>query len=128
MMVERLPGMMLLLTYYLAFTYTLSFCIACMAFFMNRAYSLTPAKNMMLWALSGEMIPLDLYPEPFRNLLLHSPFASGVYIPVAYITGRIGHDLFLQSFVSITGGMMVAGGLAYGLWKMGMKSYTGTGA
>jgi ABC-2 type transport system permease protein len=99
-----------------------------MAFFMNRAFSLTSVKNMLLWAVTGELIPLDLFPEPLRGILLHSPFASGAYIPVAYITGRIGNDLLMQSFLSITAGLACAGAVGYLLWQSGIKSYTGTGA
>jgi ABC-2 type transport system permease protein len=128
MHLERLPLMLLLLGYYLIFAHTISFCIACMAFFMNRAHSLTVMKNMALWALAGELIPLDLFPEPFRTWLIHSPFAVGVYIPVGYITGRIDTSLVLKSFVSVTVGIIVVGMFAHWLWGRGVRSYSGTGA
>jgi len=128
MHLERLPLMFMLLVVYLVFTHTLSFCIACMAFFMNRAQSLTGFKNLMLWVLAGEMIPLDLYPEPLRTWLIHSPFASGAYIPVGYVTGRFGHSLMLQSFVSVAVGILVMSAVARTLWALGMRSYSGTGA
>jgi ABC-2 type transport system permease protein len=85
-------------------------------------------KNMLIWVLAGELVPLDLYPEPVRTWLLHSPFASGVYVPVSYITGRVGTPFFLQSFISISGGLVVFGAIAYVLWWRGVRSYTGTGA
>lgn len=128
MHVERLPLVMILIVYYLVFVHTLSFCVACMAFFMNRATSFTGVKNIALWVLAGELIPLDLYPEPLKSWLIHSPFATGVYIPVGYITGRFGTELVLQSFVSITLGLAVAGLLAWTLWRRGLRAYTGTGA
>ncbi len=128
MVLERLPAVMILVIYYLIFAHTLSFCVACMAFFLNRAYSFTGMKNMLIWVLAGELIPLDLYPEPLRTLLLHSPFAAGVYVPVSYITGRVGTEYFLQAFVSVTGGIAASGALAYVLWQRGLRSYTGTGA
>jgi ABC-2 type transport system permease protein len=128
MLVERLPFMLLMVAYYLVFAHTLSFCVACLAFYMNRATSLTGMKNLAIWILAGEMIPLDLYPEPLRTLMIHSPFASGVYIPVGYITGRFGHTLALQSLLSITGGILVTGMIGRVLWLRGVRSYTGTGA
>jgi ABC-2 type transport system permease protein len=99
-----------------------------MAFFMNRAFSLTGLKNMIIWSISGELIPLDLFPEPLRTLLMHSPFAAGVYGPTAYITGRVGPDYLMQSFVSLTCGIAVFGGVGAVLWRRGVRSYTGTGA
>jgi ABC-2 type transport system permease protein len=126
--IERLPLMLLLLIYYLIFAHTISFCVACLAFFINRAHAFTGMKNMIIWAMAGELIPLDLYPEPLRTWLIRSPFATGVYIPVGYITGRFDTDLMLQSFVSVTVGIGVAGALASYLWWSGVKAYTGTGA
>lgn len=128
LVVERLPLMLVLLIYYLIFVHTLSFCVACLAFFMTRAQSITGMKNLIVWTLAGELIPLDLFPEPFKTWLMHSPFASGVYIPVGFITGRVDMTLMLQSFVSVTLGILVAGTFGYVLWWRGLKAYTGTGA
>lgn len=125
---SRIPLTLLACAFYLVFVHTLSFCVACMAFFLNRAQSFTGIKNLAIWVLAGELVPLDLYPEPFRTWLIHSPFASGVYVPVGYLTGRVGHDLMLSSFVSIAGGIVVVGLFARWLWQRGLHAYTGTGA
>ncbi|MGE0527723.1 MAG: ABC transporter permease, partial [Bdellovibrionales bacterium] len=119
LLVQRLPAMLALIIYYLVFAHTLSFCVACTAFYLNRAHAFTGIKNLAIWILAGELIPLDLYPEPFRSWLLHSPFASGVYVPVAYITGRVGPEFFLQSLVSVTVGILVMGGVGRLLWHSG---------
>jgi ABC-2 type transport system permease protein len=128
LILSRLPAMMLLIAYFLVFVHTISFSVACLAFFMNRAHSFVGIKNMAIWVLAGEMIPLDLYPEPFRTILLRSPFASGTYIPVGYITGRISSELFWQSFISITLGILFIGAIARFLWRRGLQNYAGTGA
>ncbi len=125
---DRLPLVLLMLLYFLVFVHTLSFTVACMAFFLNRIYSFTPIKNLLIWVLAGELIPLDLYPEPIRSWLLLSPFAAGVYYPVSYLTGRIGTEAFLQSFTGITIGLVVTGLLARVIWLRGLRVYTGTGA
>lgn len=128
MYLERLPLVMILMAYYLIFIHCLSFCIACLAFYLNRAFSFIFVVNMVLWVLAGEVIPLDLYPEPLRGYLIHSPVASGVYIPVGYLTGRFGTELVMQSFVSVTAGIAVIGMLGHLLWRRGLLLYTGTGA
>lgn len=128
MIPARLPLMFLLVFYYLVFTYTISFCISCSAFFLNRAQSFTAIKNLAIWVLAGELIPLDLYPEPFKTMLVHSPFAAGVYIPVGYLTGRFGTTLVLQSFADLSVGLGALGVFAYFFWWRGVRSYTGTGA
>ena len=125
---SRLPLVLALALYYLIFVHTLSFSVATLAFFMNRAQSFTGVKNLAIWVLAGELIPLDLYPEPIRSWLSHLPFAAGVFVPVGFVTGRIGPDLFWSAFVSVTIGIMVMGTIAAVLWRQGLKVYTGTGA
>lgn len=127
-LIERLPAMIASILFYLIFVHTLSFSVACMAFFLNRAQSFTGIKNLAIFVLAGDMIPLDLYPEPFRTWLIHSPFASGAYIPVGYVTGRIGHELFLQSWLSVAAGIVTVGLFASFVWRRGLKAYAGTGA
>jgi ABC-2 type transport system permease protein len=125
---ERLPLMLALMICYLVFTHTLSFCVACMAFYMNRANALTGMKNLAIWVLAGELVPLDLYPEPLRSWLISLPFAAGVYLPVSYLTGRVGPEAMMNGFVSVAVGLVVVGAIAYSLWKTGVRNYAGTGA
>ncbi len=125
---SKVPLMLGLVFYYLIFVYLVSFIVTCMAFHLNRVHSLTVAKNLALWLLSGELVPLDLMPEPYRSWIISLPFASAVYIPVGYVTGRIGIEAVVQGFVSITIGCAVLAPIGYGLWKLGIKKYTGTGA
>jgi ABC-2 type transport system permease protein len=125
---ERLPAMVGMILFYLVFAHTVSFCVACMAFHMNRAHSLTGMKNLTIWILSGELIPLDLFPEPFRSALLHSPFSAAVYLPVSYVTGRVGHAAMLNGFASIALALCAIGLVGAALWKNGIRQYTGTGA
>lgn len=125
---SRLPAALALIFYYVIFIYGMSFCIACLAFFFNKANSLTVTKNLALWLLTGELFPLDLMPENLKNFFLVLPFSSGVYIPVGYITGRIDNNTLLQGFQVTTWGIIIVSFLSYFLWHKGMKSYVGTGA
>ncbi len=126
--VDRLPAMIGLILFYLVFVHTLSFCVACLGFFINRAYSFISLKNIAIWVLSGELVPLDLFPEPLKSTLIASPFAAGVYIPVGFITGRFGYELLLQGFMSVAAGILVMGLFAAWIWRTGVRAYTGTGA
>ncbi len=125
---DRLPLVLVLLSLYLVFVHTLSFLIACFAFFMTRAHSLTAGKNIALWVLSGELFPLDLIPEPFAKWVILSPFASGVYVPVGYLTGRLELSAMSQAFASVSIGLVVVGSLSWMIWSMGVRRYAGTGA
>lgn len=127
-LLERLPAVLLLVFYYLFLVHMMSFCICAMAFFFNRVHSFTVAKNLTLWIISGELFPLDLVPEPWKSVLLNLPFSSAVYVPVAYLTGRIGFDSYVHGFYTITGGIIVFGIVGSLLWKAGLRQYSGTGA
>lgn len=125
---SRLPLAISLVFYYLFLVHTLSFVISTFAFYMTRVRSLTLVKNLTLWLLAGELVPIDLMPPAIAKILLLSPFPAGVYTPVAYITGRAGSDLVLQSFISVTVSIFFAVILGTVLWRKGLQSYTGTGA
>ncbi len=125
---SRFPAALLLVFFYLVLVHTVSFSIASFAFFFNRIHSLTMAKNIALWLLMGELFPLDLIPEPYRSWVIHLPFSSGVYIPVGYLTGRLGHADLLKAFVSVALGLLVLAPASSALWLAGRKRYSGTGA
>jgi ABC-2 type transport system permease protein len=125
---SRLPLALGLVFYYLFLVHTLSFVISTFAFYMTRVRSLTLVKNLTLWLLAGELVPIDLMPPAIAKILLLSPFPAGVYTPVAYITGRAGSELVLQSFISVTICTVIAMGVGAILWRNGLRSYTGTGA
>lgn len=125
---SRFVPMLALIAFYLFFVHTLSFCIACLGFQITRVKGVTGAKNMSLWVLSGELFPLDLVPEPLKSWAVHLPFASGVYVPVGFLTGRLGWLELSQAFISVAAGLAVTGAAAFFLWNQGLREYSGTGA
>lgn len=125
---SHLPLACLLVAYYLILVHSISFCVSCFAFFLNKINSFTVAKNLALWMMTGEIVPLDLMPEPFRSVITALPFSSGVFLPVGYLTGRVNFDQMLHGFYSVTVGLVVVNLLGAFLWKRGLRSYAGTGA
>lgn len=125
---ERLAPAILLGFCYLIMIHTLNFAICSMAFFFDHVYSLNTTKNMIIWFLVGELLPLDLLPSPFREWVIALPFSSGVYIPASYISGRISTETFLHGFVSVTIGIIVFGVIGRLIWRRGLRVYSGTGA
>jgi len=125
---SKVPIALALVVYYLIMVHCLSFIVSTFAFSLTRVHSFTVAKNLALWLLSGELIPLDLIPEPFKSVLLKLPFCNAVYMPVAYMTGRIPRDVFMQGFLSTTLGILFFGAIGWWLWRRGLTKYVGTGA
>lgn len=125
---SRLPLAFALEFYYLILVHSISFIIASTAFFLNKSYSLTAAKNLALWFFTGELFPLDLIPEPIRSIFIALPFSAGVYIPVGYITGRLEINSVWSSFASITVAIVIANTIGVYVWRKGLRAYSGTGA
>lgn len=125
---SRLPLAVALVFYFLILVHSISFVVSCFAFHFNRVHSLTVAKNLALWLFTGELFPLDLIPDPFRQWVMALPFSSAVYLPVGFLTGRVDPSQMLGGFVSVSFALVVVNALGYALWKNGLRSYVGTGA
>ena len=125
---ERLPLALALAGFYLVLAHTISFSIAAIGFYLNNVHSVTVAKNISLWMLTGELFPLDLAPEPLRSFLMAMPFSSACYRPVGFLIGRIGYRELGIGFLNVAIGLAVFGAIARALWIGGRKRYSGTGA
>ncbi len=126
--IDRLWPAMAMGYCYLIMLFTLNFCLASLSFFFENIFNINLTKNMVLWFLTGELIPLDLFPDHIRDILVRLPFAGGIYLPAGYLSGRVPLDQFLFGFVSIAAGTLVFGLVARIIWKQGLRHYTGTGA
>ncbi|MFZ3228637.1 MAG: ABC-2 family transporter protein [Pseudobdellovibrio sp.] len=124
----KIPLALCLVIFYLFLVHTMSFIVSTLGFFLTRIRSFTLVKNLILWLLSGELVPIDLMPDALKKLFLLLPFSSGVYIPLAYITGRVEFDTVMLGFKNTAIGLVVCGTVAYFFWKRGLREYTGTGA
>jgi ABC-2 type transport system permease protein len=125
---DHLPRVLLTMSVYLVLLHTISFLVATLSFHLTKVGSFTVAKNLLFWVLSGELIPLDLIPEPYRHWLLALPFCNAVYIPVGYLTGRVSDELWFSGLISTVVAIGFFGGLAAFAWKRGVERYVGTGA
>lgn len=125
---DRLPAVLFMGICYVILLFSLHFAVASMAFFFDNVYSLNNTKNMIIWVLTGELMPLDLLPSSIREYVIALPFSSGIYLPAAYLSGRIGTDVFMRGFISLAVGGLCFGLLARFIWKQGLRRYSGTGA
>jgi ABC-2 type transport system permease protein len=125
---NRLPEVLALITYYLVLVQLLSFIVATTAFHLNRVTSFTVTKNLALWLLSGELVPIDLFPENIQKILLSLPFANAVYVPVGYLTGRVSESTMRNGWLNTTLGILVLSAIAAVAWRQGLRKYAGTGA
>ncbi|MNK97181.1 ABC-2 family transporter protein [compost metagenome] len=124
----RLPMAFALVFYFLILVHSISFVVAASAFYLNKVYAITGAKNLALWLFTGELFPLDLIPEPYRSFVVALPFSAGVYVPVGYLTGRLDIEAVWSAFASVTVGILVVNIIGVWMWRKGVNVYAGTGA
>lgn len=71
------------------------FCFGMIAFFTTYIFGMMMAKNAILSFLTGQLIPISLFPQVFQNLFDFLPFSSMVYTPVMIYLGKYtGSELY----------------------------------
>lgn len=124
----KLPLFLFIIFLFIVFLHFLSLLVSSFAFFFNRVHSLTMAKNIFLWMFTGELFPLDLLPQRTKEIFLLLPFSCAVYVPVGFLTGRVGIDQVYQSLGSLMVAIALVALVSSWLWRRGLRSYVGTGA
>ncbi len=125
---ERLAPALLMVLCYMVLVHYMSLAICSLSFFLTKVGSFTVAKNLTLWLLSGELFPLDIAPPFVKELLLSLPFSSAVYVPVGFLTGRIGWEGYWRGAFNVAWGFILIFAVSQILWRQGLKRYSGTGA
>jgi ABC-2 type transport system permease protein len=124
----RLPAALLLIFCYLLFTYNFTMIVVSLAFRLTKVSSFTVTKNFFIWLASGELFPLDLLPAWLKKVSLFLPFASACYLPVGFLTHRLGWSEMMRGYGVTLIWCALSGLVVRSLWRSGLKSYTGTGA
>jgi ABC-2 type transport system permease protein len=110
-----------------AIHYQLSAALAATSFAWEEAYSVLMVKNMIVSLLSGELIPLNLFPPSMQWIWKGTPFYLYVFGPTQYALGHWTHVEFLQQ-LGIACAWFVAGWLLIRLtWGVGIKNYSSLG-
>lgn len=107
--------------------YQIGATLATTAFLWEESYSLLMVKNMVVSFLSGELIPLNLFPHSFQWIWKSFPFYLYVYGPAEYALGHWSHEEFIRqlgfSFLWILGAWLAI----RASWGLGLKRYLSLG-
>ncbi len=107
--------------------YQIGATLATTAFLWEEAYSMLMVKNMLVSLLSGELVPLYLFPQSMSWVWKSTPFYLYVFGPTQYALGNWTHVEFLQN-LAIGCGWMVLGTLAIrASWGLGIRRYLSLG-
>jgi ABC-2 type transport system permease protein len=107
--------------------YQLSASLASIAFWWEEGYSLLMVKNMLVSLLSGELLPLTLFPAEWKWIWESTPFYLFVFAPVQIAQGKWSNLEILHHF-GVALGWLVLGWLLIRLtWGIGIKRYQSLG-
>ncbi len=84
---EISPYRMLLFLALSHLSYALNFLINCiiglLAVYTHRVYGVKDVLDTISFVLSGQLLPIYMYPEPVRLLATYTPFQAIVYLPLS---------------------------------------------
>ena len=64
------------------------FCFGMIAFFTTYIFGLSMAKEALLSFLTGQLIPISLFPVAIQKVFEYLPFSSMIYTPVMIYLGK----------------------------------------
>ncbi len=101
----------------------LAFLIALLAFWMDEIWTLTTMKNLTLWFLTGQLIPLDMFPDSAQRILKFLPFGYLSFFPAKIFTGSLAVDEILFGFAVVCSWAMLLYLSARLFWNYALHKY-----
>jgi ABC-2 type transport system permease protein len=121
-----------ILAIYAAFSlrFAMQYCVAMLTFWFERASALEQLSFLPYIFLSGLAVPLDDLSPRFAALLRMTPFPYFIDFPARILMGRLTwHDpAFLRGFALMTVWFVLLGLLGAGMWRRGLRHFSGQGA
>jgi len=103
------------------------YCVGLLAFWMANSVALDALVWSMYTVLGGTLIPVDLFPEATRSIVALLPFASALDFPVKVLIGKAAGIELLYGFAAQLFWVLVLVALRRGLWRQGLKRFSGAG-
>lgn len=107
--------------------YQIGAAIAASSFVWEESYSILMVKNMIVSLLSGELIPLNLFPPSMQWIWKSTPFYLYVFGPTQYALGRWSDMEYLRQ-MGISALWMIGAWATIRLtWGLGVNRYQSLG-
>lgn len=112
--------------------FLVNYCVGIMAFWMTKAEGVRRMFLIMRDILAGTFIPLTFFPEIIQKLFFFLPFQFITYVPIKVFIGSYelaGISLSIPAIVGIQAvAVLLMWLVSEGLWRLGIKRFTGVGA
>ncbi|MBC8043662.1 MAG: ABC-2 family transporter protein [Rhizobacter sp.] len=104
-------------------SYIIAFLIAMLAFWMEEVWTLFVMKNMSFWFLTGQIIPLDLFPPEVQETMKFLPFGYLAYFPTKILTNRLAPPEILFGLTVICAWIFFLTLLYKLFWDYALRKY-----
>ncbi len=107
--------------------YLMSAALASLAFYWDNAFAVLMVKNMIVSLLSGELLPLNLFPAQYSWIWKCLPFYLYVYGPTQIALGKwSAHEWLLQMGIGVAWILFFTLLIRWS-WGISIKRYQGLG-
>ena len=100
----------------------------CFAFWFGEVRSLVVSYNVAMLVLSGQYIPIRLFPENILNVLNWTPVRYLVDFPVSIATGLLPYNEWLLGFLVASIWCCFLSFLSLLIYRYGIRSYEAYGS
>ena len=109
-------------------SYSIYYIMICFAFWFGEVRSIVVAYNLSMTILSGQYIPIRLFPEEIIRFLEWTPIIYLVDFPVSIATNRIDPSEWLSSFVIAIIWCYITWLFGTIIYRKGIRSYEAYGS
>jgi ABC-2 type transport system permease protein len=111
-----------------AILFLMQYTVGLSGFWITRALGLNDAWFFTYSLASGYLVPLDLFPDSVRHLLLFLPFRYTMSFPVELLLGRLSTSEILQGIATQWVWIAAIYALCRWVWNRGLRRYSAVGA
>ena len=126
--IYHISGFILALLISVYLSYSIYFCMVCFAFWFGEVRALVVAYNISNIILSGQIIPLRLFPDTIREIIYLTPLQFLVDFPVSIATGTLSQHLWMPKMLFAIFWCIVITILGRLIYRSGIRVYGGFGA
>ena len=101
--------------------------IAPLAFWFDEVWSFKHLKKILGLFLGGMAFPITIATGFYRQLIDFSPLKYITYVPVAFLTGKLGYDDLIYSLAQLSIWIVVFILLGRIIFYFGIKNYSSNG-
>lgn len=125
--IRSVVGFMLLLAVGVLVQYFIYSLIGLASFWLGKVFGLVYAFDLVMLLGTGTLLPLDMYPGSVARILQALPFRFFVYTPVRALQEQVTWGWIGAEVASGVLWMLLLGVLTVGVWRRGMRRFTGQG-